>query len=97
MLSDNLADREEQLMKLAYNSVRKRIAETLISIHKKYNKDKAPNQPFSISRDDLASIAGTATETTIRTLSDLKEEKLIEIKGSNITLLNPERLSALKN
>jgi CRP-like cAMP-binding protein len=97
MLSDNLADKEERLIKLAYNSVRKRIAETLVSLHKQYNKNTTASASMSISRDDLANMAGTATETTIRTLSDFKDEKLLEIKGSSISILNLDKLAALKN
>ena len=52
---------------------------------------------MSISREDLANLAGTATESTIRTLSDLKDEKLIEIQASRITILNYQKLSNLKN
>jgi len=97
MLSDSVADKEEQLIRLAYNSVRKRIAETLVTLHKQYNKDKEKATAISISREDLANMAGTATETTIRTLSDFKDEKLIEIKGGSIDVLNPEKLAALRN
>jgi CRP-like cAMP-binding protein len=42
-------------------------------------------------------MAGTSPETAIRTLSDFKEEKLIEIHGGNITILNSDKLSKLKN
>ena len=52
---------------------------------------------MAISREDVANMAGTSTETAIRTLSDFKEEKLIEIKGSMITLLNADKLAKMKN
>ncbi len=52
---------------------------------------------FKITREDLAAMAGMATETVSRTLSDFKEEGLIEKKGSLITLLEPEKLEKLKN
>ena len=55
--------------------------------------------PFSIaiSREDLANIAGTATESLIRTLSDFKSEKLIEIKEGKIILLDEKKLTNLFN
>ncbi|MBN8696571.1 MAG: response regulator [Bacteroidetes bacterium] len=97
MLSDNLAEKEEALLKLAYNSVRKRVAEALVTLKSRYQKDDSKNFSMSISREDLANMAGTSPETAIRTLSDFKEEKLIEIHGGNITLLNAEKLAKMKN
>ncbi len=97
MLSNNVAEKEERLIKLAYNSVRKRVAEALIMLKLRYQKNETENFSMAISREDLANIVGTATESVIRTLSDFKEEKLIDIKGSNITLLNHQKLASLKN
>jgi CRP/FNR family transcriptional regulator, polysaccharide utilization system transcription regulator len=96
MLSDNIAEKEEQLLRLAYNSVRKRIAEALVSLYNRFKKDNTPAN-INISREDLANFVGTATETTIRVLSDFKDEKLIEIDRGNITILNLQKLSTMKN
>ena len=97
VLSDNIADKEEQLVKLAYSSVRKRVAEALLLLQKRYHDSNKDQFSISFSREDLANIVGTATESLIRTLSDFKQEKLIDIKGSNITILNSEKLNKLKN
>ena len=97
ILSDNLTEKEEQLLKLAYNSVRKRVAEALVTLHNRYKKENEPQFSMNISREDIANLAGTATETTIRTLSDFKDEKLIEIKGGTIALLSYDKLSGLRN
>ena len=51
---------------------------------------------MAISRDDLASLVGTATESVIRTLSEFKNDGLIQIKSSMITILDSEKLSNLK-
>jgi len=97
MLSNDLADKEDQLLKLAYNSVRKRVAEALITLYNRYKKDGDASFSTSISREDLANLAGTAPETAIRMLSDLKDEKLIEIKGRLISILDYDKLSSVKN
>jgi len=97
ILSNNIIEREEQLIKLAYNSVRKRVAEALITLYNKYKKEKEDKFSIAISREDLANLVGTATETVIRTLSDFKDEKLIEISGSTISVLDPEKLQRMKN
>jgi CRP-like cAMP-binding protein len=100
MLADNITEKEEQLVNLAYSSVRKRVAEALMLLQKRYSKAGDEQEPsafsISISREDLANIVGTATESLIRTLSDFKSEKLIEIKGSSITIIDPERLAGLR-
>ena len=97
MLSDNLIEKEKQLVKLAYNSVRKRVAEALVNLSDKYKKDDENIFSMNVSREDLANMVGTATETVIRTLSDFKEEKFIEVAGGKITILNYEKLAGLKN
>lgn len=97
MLSNEVREREERLLKLAYNSVRKRVAESLIMLANRYQEDKSKPFAISITREDLASIVGTATETVIRTLSDFKDEHLIEMKGSLITVLDYEKLARMRN
>ena len=96
MLSDNILEKENQLVNLAYSSVRKRVAEALLLLQARYDNKQNEKFSISISREDLANIVGTATESLIRTLSDFKEEKLIEIKGSNITIVNFEKLKVFK-
>ena len=97
MLSNNLLAMEERLIDLAYNSVRKRVAQSLMLLKEKYEKEGVDIFNMSISREDLANIVGTSKESVIRTLSDFKEEGLIEIKGSNIKVINSDRLDRMKN
>lgn len=97
MLSDNVVEREERLLKLAYNSVRKRVAEALIMLQKKYQQDGAKEFTMAISRDDLSGLVGASKETVIRTLTDFKEEGLIQISGSKITLVKQEKLANMRN
>lgn len=97
MLSDNLHDKEEQLIKLAYNSVRKRIAEALVVLYGRYKKKEENTFSINISREDLASLVGTATETTIRTLSDFRDEGLVDVKGGTIAIKNYDKLLKMKN
>ena len=88
MLCKKVAEREKQLLNLAYNSVRQRTAEALLKVQQM--KDLKENIP--ISRDDIAKIVGTASESVIRVLSDFKDEKLIEIEGGKIKILQPTKL-----
>ena len=97
MLSNNLIEMENRIIKLAYNSVRKRVAESLVMLEKTYNT--SGHLPFTIamSREDIANIVGTSTETVIRALSDFKDENIIAIKGRNISIINLEKLQKMKN
>jgi CRP/FNR family cyclic AMP-dependent transcriptional regulator len=97
LLANNIAEKEHQLVALAYHSLRKRVADALLTLKKKYAKEGEDLFSISISREDLANIAGTATESLIRTLSDFKNEKLIEIKDGKITLLEEKKLLNLFN
>jgi len=94
LLADDIRDKEEQLLQLAYNSVRKRMAEAILRLHR---QQPANEENFKISREDLAAMACMATETVSRTLSDFKDEGLIDKKGSTITILDVARLSKMKN
>lgn len=96
MLSNDVKEKEQRLLQLAYNSVRKRVAEALLLLKERYSDGKDPFS-MAISREDLSNLAGTAPETVIRTLSDFKDEKLVDIKGSMITILQPEKLVKMKN
>jgi CRP-like cAMP-binding protein/CheY-like chemotaxis protein len=92
ILANDVREKEEQLLQLAYHSVRKRMAEVLLRLYRQGN-----NESFKISREDMASMAGMATETVSRTLTDFKDETLIEKKGSLITILDIKRLAKMKN
>jgi CRP/FNR family transcriptional regulator, polysaccharide utilization system transcription regulator len=98
LLSNNISEKEERLLKLAYNSVRKRVADALILLQDKY-KDENEKEPFTIAmqRDNLSAIVGSSKETVIRMLSDFKDEGLIQIAGRNITIMNYDKLKGLKN
>ncbi|MGB3144575.1 MAG: response regulator [Maribacter sp.] len=91
LLSDHIVDIKHQLLQMAYSSVRKKTAQTLLQFAEIMNKDAS--DAIKISRADLASVAGIATESLIRTLSGFKKEGLIAIEGRNIRILE---LKALK-
>lgn len=97
MLSNEIKDREERLLQLAYNSVRKRVAQALVMLVQRYQEDRSKPFSMAITREDIASMVGTATETVIRTLSDFKDERLVDMKGSLITVLDYEKLARMRN
>ena len=96
LLSGNVREKQEQLLKLAYNSVRKRVADALVSLSEKFGEKNSDATTIKVSRDDLAAMVGTANETVSRTLSDFKDEKLIEKVAGTIKILSVARLSKIK-
>jgi len=94
ILNNNLVGLKKQLMNMAYGSVRKKTANTILLFAEKI--EKYPLQTIRISRSDLASVAGMAPESLIRTLSEFKKEGLIEIEGRNIKLINSQALREIE-
>jgi len=93
LLSNNISEKEERLLRLAYGTVRERTAEVLLDL--KLNHSEPDSDDIKISREDLASIVGTATESLIRTLSEFKGDGIIEIEGRKIKILNELALKKL--
>jgi CRP-like cAMP-binding protein len=94
LIAHSVLDKEESLLNLAYSSLRKKVAYQLIQIFEKF-KTEANGNTMNLSRENLAQAMGIATESLIRTLSDFKSEKLIDLQGSTITLLNENKLRNL--
>ena len=90
MLASNISEKEEQLLNLAYNSVRKRVATAVVYLSEKYD-----TLTFSVLRDDLARIVGTAKESVIRMLTEFKEDGYLEIKDGKIIVKEKEKLRNL--
>jgi CheY-like chemotaxis protein/CRP-like cAMP-binding protein len=93
VLAESLTDAKQQLLEMAYGSVRKKTASTILKFADKLKQDKHGN--MHILRSDLASVAGMATETLIRTLSSFKKEGLIAMEDHNIRILDEETLSRI--
>lgn len=96
LLSGNIRFKENQMLKLAYFSVRKRVADTLVQLATKFAENNSDFCTLKISRDDLAAFVGTASETVSRMLADFKEEKLIEKRGNAIHVVSIKKLSDIK-
>jgi CRP/FNR family transcriptional regulator, cyclic AMP receptor protein len=92
LLARNISAKENQLLDIAYNSLRKKVAKALLLLQDKYRQKNEVNFAIDISRESLATIAGTATESLIRTLSDFRSEGLIDIKEGRITIIKQKNL-----
>ena len=88
LLCRNISEYESGMVDIAYKSVRKRLAEALLLLQEKFHLQ----EQISISRNDLATLIGTAKETTIRLLSEFKDSHIIETKGRSIVIINKDAL-----
>lgn len=95
LLACDVTEKEEQLLHIAYNSLRRKVADALLSVHKTYHT--APDGDIYLSRENLAALAGTATESLIRTLTSFKAEHLLDIKEGRITILDYSKLERMAN
>jgi CRP/FNR family cyclic AMP-dependent transcriptional regulator len=97
LLARNVREKEEHLVGLAYNSLRRKVASALLQLDEKYNAEGNQDFVITISRESLATIAGTATESLIRTLTDFKNEHLVDLSHGSIVLRNKYKLQTIVN
>lgn len=95
LLSDDLREAEGRIADLAYKPVRGRLADALLYLYKKNNKEDKAKKAISISRFDLACLVGTAKETINRLLSEFRTEKIVSTEGTKINILEIDGLNKL--
>lgn len=97
ILANNNNQKAEQMLHLAYNSLRKRVAGALLLLKAKFSAKETSDFSIQITREELANLSGTTTESLIRTLSDFRTEKLIDNTAGGIRILDEIRLSNMIN
>ena len=96
ILANNVSEREEQLLHMAYDTVRKRVVDALVMVAENASINAEGRKVLNLPREDLAQLVGTAKETTIRVLSDLKKDNIIKTEGSKIYILNEDELKNIR-
>ncbi|HQW11658.1 MAG TPA: Crp/Fnr family transcriptional regulator [Saprospiraceae bacterium] len=98
LLSEDLKNSDNQMTHIAQNPVRERVAEAILFVKETYGYE-ADGRTISavISREDLANIVGTATESAIRMLSDLNKEGVIKLVGKKIRINDLAKLKRIAN
>lgn len=92
LLSHDLKDAEKKLTAIAQKPVRERVAEAIIMLYEFYGEDKDGAINSAVSREDIANIVGTATETTIRIISEFKSLNIIDTVGRKLKIIDREKL-----
>jgi CRP-like cAMP-binding protein len=94
-ICEDLKGADDHMVNMAQKTVRQRLAETLIYLEETFGKNEDGSLHIQLSREELAGMIGTATESCIRLLSDLKKSDYIELTGKKITLLDKNKLKRL--
>lgn len=97
MACHELGEAGKLITNLAQKSVTERLAEMLLILKETFGTDENENIDISLTREELASMVGTATESVIRLLSKFKDDDLISIKGRKIKIKNPAKLARVGN
>jgi len=82
---------------IAQKTVRERLAEVLLLLKDNFNLDNTNTLQISLTREELANMVGTATESVIRLLSEFKQDKLIDLQGRKIKFLDTPKLTRVAN
>lgn len=84
----SLKNADNVIVDMAQKTVKQRLAATIIYLNERFEKTSEGAIDIHLSREDIANIIGTATESAIRLLSEFKKKKLIELKGKQIYVLD---------
>ena len=90
LLAGQVSGQAENLLALAYNSLRRRVADTLLQLYEQAGGQ--PDTAIQLTRDDMAALVGTAPESLSRTLNEFKQDGLIALTAHAIRVLKPEKL-----
>jgi CRP/FNR family transcriptional regulator len=98
IIASELRKAEVKITHLSQKPVRERLAETLLFIKETYGVEPDGfTLNVRLSREEIANLVGTATESAIRLLSEFKKDGLIELQGKKIRLLNTEEITRTAN
>lgn len=82
---------------IAQKTVRERLAEVLLNLRETFGEDNEGVLKILLTREELANIVGTATESVIRLLSEFKNDHLINLNGRKITIIDHKKLEKISN
>jgi CRP-like cAMP-binding protein len=91
----DLKEADGHVVNMAQKTVKQRLAETLLYLHDSFGKNQDDSLKIQLSRDELASIVGTATESCIRLLSDFNKSGLIALIGKKISIKDIGKLKKM--
>lgn len=97
LICEELGEANSYITDIAQKTVRERLAEVLLKLVADFGIDENNQLKISLTREELANIVGTATESVIRLLSEFKSDRLVDLSGRKIIILNLKGLEKLSN
>lgn len=94
-LSSDVVEKEEQLLHMAYDTLRQRVIRTLSELYNKFKTENEKEVRITLTREEISKYIGTARESFIRIMSDLKDQGIIEIKEGDIAITDIHKLESL--
>lgn len=91
----DLKEADDHMVSMAQKSVKERLAETLLYLEDTFGKNSDGSLHIQLSREELAGMIGTATESCIRLLSELNKSELVDLSGKKITILDRNKLKRM--
>jgi CRP/FNR family transcriptional regulator len=92
MTAHELGEASKLITNLAQKSVRERLAEVLMIMRDTFGETEEGNIDVTLTREEIASMVGTVTETAIRILSEFKDAGYVELRGRKIRIVEPREL-----
>jgi CRP-like cAMP-binding protein len=91
----DLKDADDNMVNLAQKTVKQRLAETLLKLESDFGIQEDGSLKIQLSREEIAGMIGTATESCIRLLSEFNKEDWISLQGKKITITNKKELQRI--
>ena len=93
----DLKDADDIMVNMAQKSVKERLALTLIYLEDTFGTYEDGSLKLQLSREEIAGMIGTATESCIRLLSEFNKQGLIELTGKKIIITERNKLIRMGN
>jgi CRP-like cAMP-binding protein len=94
-MAHDLREADDVIVNMSQKTVKQRIAEALLYLKNRFGEDSEGYLSLILSREDIANVVGTATESCIRILSDFRKEGLIKTSGKRMSILDERKLQDL--
>lgn len=94
-LTNDIVEKENQLLHMAYDTLRQRVIRTLRDLYYKFKNEDSDEVSIRLTREEISKFIGTARESFIRIMSELKDSGLIEIKDGDIVISNIQKIESL--
>ncbi len=91
-MAHELKEADDVIVNMSQKPVKQRVAEALLHLKNNFGEDNEDFLNITLSREDIANLVGTATESCIRILSEFKKEGILETSGKKIKIINPNQL-----